>query len=141
MKEAAALSYQVVRRPRGMKKLWIFLPMAVLLISGCSKNDWLAKVSMWKAENAYQKGSELRLKKVPYEERLSHYREACDNFLKSYQLKPGAFTLNRLECAADSCLRVGDYEGEDIFRERAAQYMKDHPKESSYGDAFPMSDM
>lgn len=134
-------SLALVRRGFPAVNTVLLLVILTFTVSGCSKNDWIAKILMLKAENAYQRGSELRLKKVTYEERLAQYKDACDNFKKAYEYNPRVFTLNRIESAADSCSRVGDYDGENGFREYAAKYTKEHPKETSYGDAFPMSDM
>ncbi|HNV86605.1 MAG TPA: hypothetical protein PKL97_06530 [Candidatus Omnitrophota bacterium] len=113
----------------------------LFLSQGCSNRSWVANIYMWKAENAYTKAHELRLKKVAYESRLPYYQDACGNFLKAYNADPRIFTLNRIESAVDACSRTGDYQGEETFKEFSERYAKEHPREASYGDAFPMGDM
>lgn len=93
---------------------------------------------MFRAEEAHFKAYALRLKKgVSYEERLKHYRKACDLFLKAYRYSDRTFTLNRIDSAAESCMRIGNYEAEKKFREFEESYIKAHPNEVEYGDAVP----
>lgn len=117
----------------------MFLLGAALFAAGCSRESWQAKIYIVKAENASMKGYALRIKKVPSEERLKYYRVSCAYFLKAYDLAPSIFTLQRIEMAADACLRVKDYDGEAIFQAFAEKYVAEHPTESEYGDAVPIS--
>ena len=89
------------------------------------------------AENAYEKAYALRVKKIPYEERLRYYREACSNFSKAHESDPRSFSLSRIETAADSCMRVEDSEAEEKFRAFGEKYAREHPTEVEFGDAFP----
>lgn len=116
----------------------IFLPalLLILLLLGCSKQGWLAKIYMVKAEEAYSKAHALRVKKeIPYRKRLNLYREACNNFSKAYQIDLNAFTLNRIVSAAESCLRVEDFKKERLFKEFEEEYIRSHPDETKYGEA------
>jgi len=93
---------------------------------------------MFKAEGAFSKAYTLRLKKeVSYDERLKYYRRACDYFLKAHRSSDRSFTLNRIGLAAESCMRVGDLEAEEEFRQFEERYIKVHPQEAKYGDAVP----
>ena len=82
-----------------MKKIYLLL-LVPLVSFGCSGHDWLARIYIVKAENAYAKAYALRLQKTSYEERLKYYRKACDYFLKAYEQNSGAFYLSRIEAAA-----------------------------------------
>ena len=120
-----------------MKKIFLALLLTFLFV-GCSVPTWLAKIYMVKAENAFSEGYALRIKKnIPYEERLKYYHVACDNFLKAYRFNPSIFTLYRIELAADSCLRVENQDGVELFRKFEEEYAKKHPKEVKYGDVGP----
>ncbi|MBI4115335.1 MAG: hypothetical protein HY447_02035 [Candidatus Omnitrophica bacterium] len=119
-----------------MKRI-VLLGFFLLMSLGCSGRDWLAKFYLVKAEDLHLKAYSLRLKKVPYEERLKYYRQACGYFQKAYRLNPRAFTLFRIESAAESCLRVKNTEGEEEFKRFLEDYAKAHPTEVEYGDAFP----
>lgn len=119
-----------------MKKI-LMLGLAVFSALGCSKTDWLAKFYVVKAENAYSKGYVIRLKKVPYEERLKYYRAACSYFLKAYHLNPDVFTLERIGAARESCMRVKDAPSEEEFIRFEEKYAKGHPTEAEYGDSVP----
>lgn len=97
---------------------------------------------MFRAEEAFSKAYLLRLKKgTTYEERLKLYARACNLFLKAYRYSDRTFTLNRIGSAAESCLRVGDYEAEEKFREFEQRYIKAHPNEAEYGDAVPLMNL
>ena len=97
---------------------------------------------MFQAEEAHTKAYTLRLKKeVSYEERLKYYRRACEFFLKAYRYSDHTFTLNRIESAAEACLRVGDREAEQKFRQFEEKYIKAHPNEVEYGDAGPFMNL
>ncbi len=118
-----------------MKKFSIPL-IALFFLSGCGQAEsvLMARVWMFKAENAYAKGYSLKSKRVPYEERIPFYKLACDCFYKAYQLDPGAFTLSRINDSADSCWRAEDQEKEETFAAFGEAYAKAHPKEYEYGD-------
>ena len=91
---------------------------------------------MVKAEEAFATAHALRTtKKVPYEERLKYYHTACDYFYKAYRYDKKTFTLNRIESAGESCLRIENFEREKEFREFEETYIKAHPDEATYGDA------
>jgi len=106
------------------------------LTLGCSKQGWLARIYMVKAEEAFTKGYALRVRKdVPSEERLRYFRRACEFFSKAYRIDPDVFTLNRITSAVDACLRVEDFEKEDIFRRLEEEYVRAHPDEAKYGEA------
>ena len=78
---------------------------------------------------------------MSYEERLKCYRKACDFFLKAYQHSDRTFTLNRIDSAAESCMRVGNYKTEKKFRQFEEKYIKAHPTEVEYGDAVPFMNL
>lgn len=111
---------------------------SLLLFNGCSKEYFLAKYYLIKAEEAYSKAYALRVKHEAAEERKEYYRKAREYFFKAYQNFPKVFTLNRIEQAYDTCLRLEDKEGEGIFRRFADEYVKEHPTEAEYGDATPL---
>ena len=94
---------------------------------------------MFRAEEAFSKAYLLRRQKgATYEERLKLYARACNLFLKAHQYSDRTFTLNRIASAAESCMRVGNYEAEERFREFEESYIKVHPNEAEYGDAVPL---
>lgn len=117
------------------------LLLAGVFLSGCSSDAWLAQYHMVRAENAHSKAYELRLRKVPYEERLKLYGKACREFARAYRYQPAAFTLLRIEIAIESCVRVEDRENQERFEAFAERYVQEHPTETEYGDAFPMLPM
>ncbi len=120
-----------------MKKLTALLLLTFVLI-GCTNPHWLAKIYMLKAENAFSKGYALRIHtKISSEARLKYYRGACADFKKAFHYDPTIFTLYRLESAADSCLRIEDFEGVTAFRKFEEEYARKHPKEVKYGDVGP----
>ena len=92
---------------------------------------------MVRAEEAFSKAHAMRVKKneISYEVRLKHYRAACDNFSKAYRWNRDAFTLNRIDEAAEACLRVKDAKDEQMFRQFEEEYAQHHPDEAKYGDA------
>ena len=97
---------------------------------------------MVKAEEAFSKAYTLRLKKgIAYEERLKHYHEACDYFLKAHRFSERVFTLNRIESAAESCMRIRNFDAEENFRTFEEKYIKTHPQEVKYGDAGPFMNL
>lgn len=123
------------------KVLSAFL-IAVLPVagSGCSKSSWQARYDLVQAENAVMKAYALRVKgEVVSEERLRYYRRACTYFMKAYRTRPGEFTLSRIESAAESCLRVKDQEAREIFQAFEERYVREHPTETEYGDAAPLT--
>lgn len=108
--------------------------------SGCSKSSWQARYYLVKAENAVMKAYALRIKgEAATEERLRHYREACTYFMKAYRTHSDEFTLSRIESAAESCLRVNDEETKETFQAFEQRYVRDHPTETEYGDAAPLT--
>ena len=110
----------------------------VLFLSGCSQQDLVARVSMVRAEQAYEKGHSLRIKKeIPYEVRLKYYRQACDDFYRAYQQKRELYTYNRIGMAADACFRVKELGREKELRQFEEEYTRLHPDEVEYGDAGP----
>ena len=121
-----------------MKKILISFLIMTEVTVGCTRQDWLAKIYMVKAEEAFSKAHALRIQRIPYEKRLQYYHKACDYFLKAYQSDSRVFTLNRIETAADACLRVNDGESEKMFEAFRERYAKEHPTETEYGDAFPI---
>ncbi len=123
-----------------MPKIVVLIMVLALMSGGCSGDYWKAKFHLFQAENAYWKGHELRTKKVPREERLKKYEHACNDFLKVYDLKPGLFTLFRIESAYDACTRVGNEGGKETFEIFRDRYVQEHPTEAEYGDAVPSLD-
>ncbi len=113
----------------------LFLLCAVL--SGCAPGCLGAHIHMVRAEGAYDKAHEMRKSGVPYTERLTLYRVACEEAVKAYNASPSVFTLSRIEIAADACFRVEDLENREMFLEFEARYSAEHPDEVRYGDAFP----
>ena len=123
-------------QPAPLRPLILALIFLVFVASGCSGKDWQTKIYIVKAENAFSKAYSLRTKKeISYEERLSYYRTACDYFFKAYQSNKRVFTLNRIELAAESCLRIKDFDKENEFQKFAEEYVQTHPDEAKYGDA------
>ena len=121
-----------------MKKNFFGLVLLSLTIAGCSVRAWIGQMYMVRAEEAYAKAYALRVQRnVPYEKRLKLYRAACNHFVKAYRHDTGIFTLSRIESAAEACMRVKDEENETEFRAFAEKYIKEHPTEVEYGDAFP----
>lgn len=90
-----------------------------------------------KAESAYEKAGVLRHARAPYDNRLEHYRIACDEFSRAYRINKKVFTLYRIECAEDACWRIKDVEARELFQEFGEEYGKEHPTEVEYGDAAP----
>ena len=103
---------------------------------GCSERDWDARLHMVKAEEAVAKAYGLRTQKgVAYDLRLKYYRIACEQFAKAYRSDKTSFTLNRIQSASESCLRIENYQQEKVFRDFEEEYVKQHPDEVKYGDA------
>lgn len=110
--------------------------LSLLISAGCTQKSWLAQIYVVKAEEAFLKGYELRVKKgIPYERRLEYYRKACTHFRRAQDMDPAVFTLNRIVSAVEACRRVKDYESESQFREFEERYAIEHPNEVKYGDA------
>lgn len=119
-----------------MKKSLLALFFLALTLTGCSKSSWTAKFYMVRAENAFTKAHALRVKPdFPQEKRLAYFRSACRDFRKAYGVDPRVFTLSRIEIAFDTCLRVQEREGVELFRNFQDEYTKAHPTEAEYGDA------
>jgi hypothetical protein len=114
----------------------------VFLAAGCIREGWLARLYMVRAENDYDKGHELRVKReVSYDQRLKFYKKSCDSFVKAYEYDQRVFTLNRIMLAIDACTRVGNIEAQQLFEEMEMEYSRTHPKEVEHGDAVPFLGM
>lgn len=111
------------------------IPAFLFLLSGCSPNHLIANYYAVKAENAVDKASNMKTKKIPFEQRISIYEKACSDFLKAYQKSPDVFTLNRIETASDTCWKANKAEERDIFTEFENDYIKHHPQEFEHGDS------
>jgi len=105
------------------------------LLGGCSKRNWTAKIYVVMAENEMDRAHQLKAKKIPYEERMKYYRNACKNFSTAYDQDLTVFTLSRIEIAVDACWRAQEFGKEELFKAFEFQYAKDHPTEYEYGDA------
>jgi len=133
-----------VGRIRPLAEIPAFAGMTMLILivsvlaSGCSKEYFLAKYYLIQAEDAYVKAYELRVKPEQAEQRMGEYRKAHDNFLKAYHLNKSIFNLIKIDQAHDTCLRLEDKEGADLFQKFAEEYAKEHPTEAEYGDATPL---
>ena len=112
--------------------------LAVLALSGCSKESWLSHYFIARAENAYTKAHELRVRKGTERTREKLYGGACRDFVRAYQYNPQSFTLAGIEYAIDACRRVKDPESEEKFLAFAEVYIQEHPTEAEHGDAFPV---
>lgn len=111
-------------------------------ISGCSKQDIIAKFHVFKAEEQLSKAAAMKEKKATHEQRVPLYSKACDFFKDAFDTDPAVFTLNRIEEAMDSCWRSGNKENEELFRTFEAQYAMAHPQEYEHGDSgVAMMDM
>lgn len=129
------------RERAGLHPLLILF-LAGFFFCGCSKQDWLSRAYVFRAEEAFSKAYTMRLKKgVSYHDRLRYYRKACEFFLKAYEHSDRTFTLNRIDAAAEACMRVEDYETEKKFRAFGESYIKAHPTETEYGDAVPIMNL
>lgn len=123
-------------QPARLRPLIFFFLFLSLAGTGCSGQGWLARIFIVKAEQTFSKAYEMRTKReIPYEERLKYYRTACDNFYRAFRQDRRVFTLNRIGSAAESCLRIEDFEREKEFREFEEEYALAHPDEVKYGDA------
>lgn len=92
---------------------------------------------MFKAEQAYDKAHEMRRQSGNQDQRLKLYQTACDEFVKAYETDVNAYTLMRIETAADACFRVEDLDHREMFLAFEEKYAEEHPDEVRYGDAFP----
>ncbi len=119
-----------------MSKARLALMISVLtLFTGCSRQDWLSKYYMFKAENAVSDAAIMKDRKVEYEKRVPLYASACRYFRQAYETDNRVFTLNRIEEASDSCWRANDRETEDLFKAFEEEYSKKHPQEVEHGDS------
>lgn len=107
----------------------------LLAVSGCSKQDIMAKFQVFRAEEELSKAVMLKEKKVAYEQRVPLYNKACTFFKDAFETDPAVFTLNRIEEAMDACWRAGNKENEELFRTFEAQYAMAHPQEYEHGDS------
>ena len=105
------------------------------MVSGCSKQDILAKFQVFRAEEELSKAVLLKEKKVPHDQRVPLYAKACNFFKDAFDTDPGVFTVNRIEEAMDACWRAGNKENEELFRIFEAQYAQAHPQEYEHGDS------
>lgn len=80
------------------------------------------------------KAANLKSKKVPYQERIPYYRQACVYYLEAYHHDPGVFTLSRIRDATDACWRSENQSAQEEFVKFEEAYAKRHPKEYEYGD-------
>ena len=117
-----------------MKKIFALL-LIIISLGGCSKNDWMTQYYLFRAETAFNKAYDLRVKPGSDFERMKYYRQAHDCFIKAFRLNPKFFTLARIEQAQDACLRLEDKENESIFQKFGDEYVRAHPKEAEYGAA------
>lgn len=116
-----------------MRKL--ILGIIILFLAGCSSREWMARFYIVRAEAALDKARELKSKHVDYEKRVGYFQEGCDLFFRAYKISENAFTLVRIEMAADACWKANDMEKQESFRLFEEQYSKSHPQETEYGDA------
>lgn len=116
-----------------MKKL--LLSVLLMIVSGCSKENFMAKIHVFKAENALTKAASLKEKRAAYGDRVPLYKMACLEFKSAFDSDPSVFTINRIEEAMDACWRSGDKDNEDVFRVFEGQYAQAHPQEYEHGDA------
>ncbi len=120
----------------------LLLIILLFTVSGCSKENFMAKIHVLNAENALTKAASLKEKKTAYDDRVPFYRTACLAFKSAFEADPSVFTINRIEEAMDSCWRSGDKENEELFRVFEEQYAKAHPQEYEHGDSgVAMMDM
>lgn len=106
-----------------------------VFMSGCSTQDWMAAIYVFRAESAVDKATHLKSQKVSFEDRKTYYIKGCELFIKAYEKDVSVFTLTRIEQAADTCWKADDREGEAIFRDYEQEYIKYHPQEYEYGDS------
>ncbi|MBI4970422.1 MAG: hypothetical protein HZC17_01075 [Candidatus Omnitrophica bacterium] len=118
-----------------MKKLLVLF-LAAFVFTGCAKNDLLAQYYLYRAENAFQKAYNLRIKPNADFERTQYYQKAHDLFLKAYRLNPKYFSLTKIDQAHDACLRLEDSAGAQLFQQFGEDYARAHPREVEYGDVM-----
>ena len=111
------------------------------LFSGCSAEDWTAKLHIVKAEDYVTKAYQLKSKKMPYEQRIDLYRRACDEYSRAYEINPDVFTFMRIEEAADTCWKAENKLEEAKFLAFKETYIKAHPTEAEYGGDAAMMPM
>jgi len=125
------------RQRAGLRSLTLAVFLSAWVLTGCSATNWLAQFYAFQGEQAFAKAYALRTqrKEIPYAKRLRFYRIACDDFWKAFEVDKRSFTLNRVESAAESCLRVEEPEREKALRQFEEDYIRKHPDEAEYGDA------
>ena len=125
------------RQRARLRPLTLAIFLSALVFAGCSKTNWLAQFYAFRAEQAFSKAYALRTKRkeIPYTKRLRLYRTACDYFWRAFEVDKRSFTLNRIDSAAESCLRVEEPGREKAFRQFEEDYIRKHPDEAEYGDA------
>ena len=109
--------------------------LGLFFLLGCSGQDWLANIYMFRAESAVDKATNLKSKKISFADRKIYYVKACGFFAKSHEKNASVFTLARIEQAADTCWKADNSVQEEVFREYESEYIKKHPQEYEYGDS------
>ena len=123
-----------------MKKFLLCF-LSVILLTGCSREYFLGKYYIAKAESAFDTAYALRVNKSAESKRMEYYQKAHEYFLKAYHMSPKVFTLTLIEQATDTCVRVDDSEGAETFRRFSEDYILKHPQEAEYGYATSPVDM
>ena len=104
----------------------------------CSKQNWKARFSIYRAEQIYWKANyTLKSRKVSFEDRKPYYAKACEYFLKALESDPSVFHGARIEEASQSCASGDMREASFRFEEVYHDYCKKHPKECEYGELAP----
>ncbi|MSR77170.1 MAG: hypothetical protein EXS63_02935 [Candidatus Omnitrophica bacterium] len=117
-----------------MKKNEFLFLLAVILFSGCGKLGIQARYHLFKAEQFFFKANySLRSKNVPFEERKPLFVQACNEYMKTFQLDAGAFSAEKIEEASQSCSSAGNREASESLDDFYRLYCQDHPKECEYG--------
>ena len=112
--------------------------IAAILLSGCSKAEWRARVSLFKAEQMFWKThAQMKSNHVSFEARQPFYRKACKDYLKALDLAPRLFNSPRLEEASLSCSNAEDQEATAKIEQFYTQYCQSHPKECEFGGDMP----
>lgn len=117
------------------RKAAVLVLMLVFCQPGCSKGLWLANLYAVRAENALDKASSLKAKKVPFKSRMGYYSQACDLFVKAFEANADVFTLSRIEMASDCCWKAEKNDARDFFNTYFETYIKEHPQEYEHGDS------
>ena len=113
----------------------LVLILAVLIQGACSPRGWWARFYVVRAENALGKAAALKHQKVSFDNRLPYFANACQSYVKAYEIDPTVFTFNRIEEAMDACWKSKQQEKEELFKNFEEQYIRAHPQEYERGDA------